>query len=87
MIKKKNELAAAKPTEQAICDLGFLLSLRNTNELSPMIIKALHVKMNIDELPIIKSDNIIDVIGTIKAAFQPITIAAITLTVVTSSRL
>ena len=52
----------------------------------PIIAKADQVNINIDELPIIKSDTIIEVIGTIIANRNPTIIAVKTVTVVISSR-
>jgi len=86
-IKKKNELAAANPNEYSICNFGFWFSFLSSNAETPITTKELHVKINIDELPIIRSDIIMVVIGTTIAALKPSVTAASTLTAVTISRL
>jgi len=84
--KNKNELTAANPTDERICSFGLFFNFLNSVAPSPITANDPHVNTKIDVLPIIKSEITMVVIGTIKAARQPIVTAANTLTAVTSSR-
>ena len=85
-IKNRKVLTAANPTDEMICNFGLSFSFLSITADRPIIAKDPHVKINIDELPIIMSEIIIVIIGTINAIRQPIVIATSTLIVVTNSR-